>query len=161
MIKDAYIDDSGEYRYFLSREWGGNKNNFVNFIMLNPSTADDKSDDPTIRSCIRLAKSNGYDGFYVTNLFALRATDPRELENNDNRIGKDNDIYIKKYARKCKKIVFAWGNYGSLYNRDKQVLELLNKICKPWCLAINITGQPKHPLFVNRDTKFIPYIKNN
>jgi len=69
-IKDTILDKTRKYRYVLSRQWGANDNNFVNFVLLNPSTADEGKDDQTIRRCINLTKSWKYDGFYVTNLFA-------------------------------------------------------------------------------------------
>lgn len=89
MIKSAIISECGKYRYSLSRIWDENKANVL-FIMLNPSTADGDVDDPTIRRCIGFAKSWGYGGIYVGNLFAYRATDPKELLKVENPIGFEN-----------------------------------------------------------------------
>ena len=79
MIKSAEISPCGLYRYSLTRKWEAWKGT-VNFIMLNPSTADAQEDDPTIRRCIGFAKAWGYGGIVVTNLFAYRATNPKELK---------------------------------------------------------------------------------
>ena len=157
MLKDALMDGNKKYRYMLMRQWGENKGNFVNFIMLNPSTADDKTDDRTIESCIRLAKNWGFDGFYATNLFALRATDPKKLRTTTEPVGKENDRFIEKYAKLCKLVVVAWGNDGVLQNRGKIVIEKLNKIITPHCLKKNKTGQPSHPLYIKGDMKPIKF----
>lgn len=157
MIKDALIDGTKKYRYMLMRQWGDNRNNFVNFVMLNPSTADAKKDDRTIESCIRLTRNWGFDGFYVTNLFALRATHPKVLKDSDDPVGIDNDKFINKYARSCKLVVLAWGNHGSLHNRNQIVLEKLNKIITPYCLNKTKLGHPSHPLYTKRNTKPIKY----
>lgn len=151
------IDGSKKYRYMLMRQWGENKANFVNFIMLNPSTADDKIDDRTIGSCVRLARSWGYDGFYATNLFALRATNWKKIKTTDEPVGEENDRFIEKYAKLCKLVVVAWGNHGVFQNREKTVLEKLNQITTPHCLKKTKIGQPNHPLYIKGDTKPIKF----
>jgi hypothetical protein len=70
--KDALIDKTETYRYWLLRRWGQNLGNLINFVMLNPSKADADIDDNTIRRCISFAKKWGFDGIYITNLFAFR-----------------------------------------------------------------------------------------
>jgi len=157
MIKDAFIDYSKKYRYMLMRQWGNNKDNFVNFVMLNTSTADDKIDDKTIESCIRLAKNWDFDGFYATNLFALRVTDPKKLKTTTDPVGEENDKFIEKYAGLCKLVVVAWGNDGVLLNRDKIVMEKLKKIKIPYCLNKTKAGQPSHPLYKRGDLKPIKF----
>lgn len=157
MLKDALFDDSNKYRYMLMRQWGENGENFVNFIMLNPSTADDKIDDRTIESCIRLAKNWGFDGLYATNLFALRATDRNKLKTTDEPVGNENDRYIEQYAKLCKRVVVAWGDWGKLENRGKTVLEKIRKITTPYCLCKTQSGQPGHPLYKKGDTRPIKF----
>lgn len=158
MIKDAILDKKRMHRYMLERQWGDNDENFINFVLLNPSTADEKIDDRTITRCINFADSWGYDGMWVTNLFAYRATNPIELQQpNIDPIGKLNDKYIEKYAKKSKIVVIAWGNHGNFLNRDKEVLKILSKIKTPHCLAITKSESPKHPLYINRNTKPFKY----
>jgi hypothetical protein len=156
-FKDAFIDETGKYRYWLFRRTSNKPKNLVNFILLNPSTADAEYDDPTVKSCKRLASSNGYYGFYITNLFAYRATNPNDLLNTADPIGLENDKYIKKYAKKCNIVVVAWGNKGTLHGRSQDLLENLKKITELYCLDINKSGEPKHPLYIKKDTKFIKY----
>ena len=157
MKKDALKDSLGKYRFMLMRQWGDNDDNFVNFIMLNPSMADDKHDDPTIKSCIRLAKNWGFDGLYVTNLFAFISSDPDELNIFDKPVGDNNNEYIKRYAEISKKIVLAWGNHGNLTGRDKEVVKLARDIGDLYCLKMTKLNHPMHPLYAKADTKLINY----
>jgi len=129
---------------------------------LNPSTADEKVDDPTVNKCFSLCKKWGYDGMYLTNLFAFRATNPNVLANTDiDPIGDKNDYYIRTYAQKSRCIVVGLGNRGNLSQRDEEVINLLRKINKPiYCLGLNINGSPRHPLYVPNETKRKEYISS-
>lgn len=147
-----------KYRYFLERKTVSNCKDFVNFILLNPSTADENIDDPTIRSCLRITKNLGYQGMWVTNLFAFRATHPADLKKELDSIGSENNAYIKKYAKRSKLIIAAWGNHGSFLNRDKAVIKMLSSIKPLYCLGITTLGNPKHPLYVKRNTKLLKFI---
>lgn len=132
------------YRYTLWRVWG-NPENFVQFIGLNPSTADEFHNDPTIRRCINFAKSWGFEALCMTNLFAYRATDPLEMKKVELPIGEDNDKYLKETSSRAGIVVAAWGNHGVHLNRNKQVVELLN--CNLLCFRKTKLGQPEHPLY--------------
>lgn len=151
--KDAILDESRMYRYVLIRKWGNNEDNFVNFILLNPSRADERFDDPTIKACITFAQNWWFDGFYVTNLFAFRATKPKDLKKVLDPIGLLNNRHLGETAKKSKKVVIAWGNHGSFKERDKEVLQILTRICTPHCIQKLKNGSPKHPLYIKRDTK--------
>lgn len=95
------------YRYKLWRYWG-NKHNVVNFIMLNPSTADEIRNDPTVERCERRARDWGYGGLIVTNIFAIRGTDPKIIKSVRYPIGPSNNSYILECAKEAKLIVCAW-----------------------------------------------------
>ncbi len=151
MIKNAILDPTRTYRYVLERRWEQG-DNMVNFVLLNPSTADESIDDPTIKKCISFAKNWGYDGLFVTNLFAFRATNPNDLKKTQYPIGENNDSFLKEYAQKSKKVVVAWGNHGTLLNRNKIVLEQIKTIQTPYYLELTKHGQPKHPLYVSLGT---------
>ena len=153
MIKDATLDKERKYRYVLKRQWSKHNYKFINFVLLNPSTANETTDDPTIKACIKFAQNLGYDGFYVTNLFAFRTKSPRVLKQTKNPIGNKNNEYIKKYALKSKLVVIAWGNHGNFLNRENEVLKILSKIKTLHCFATTKSGSPKHPLYINRNTK--------
>ena len=152
MRRDAAISDCGRYRYCLWRQWG--EGPCVDFIMLNPSTADGKVDDPTIRRCIGFAKRWGAGSLRVLNLFAYRATDPKQLKAVDDPVGPDNDWWIQGYQdipepyeeplyRVC-----AWGSGGRLLGRDREVLGMFNRI---HALRLNTDGSPAHPLYLPKD----------
>ena len=153
MKKSAEISACGKYRYHLRREWGTELAvSRVTFIMLNPSTADDKEDDATIRRCVAFAKSWGYGGVDVVNLFAYRATEPRELKRASNPIGPDNDSRIVATALCTNKIVCAWGIHGNLFGRGQRVTEKLLAAGKTlYCLEKTKKGLPKHPLYLKSD----------
>jgi hypothetical protein len=152
----------GEYRYELKRIWEINKE-IVTYILLNPSTADKNIDDNTIGSCARLAEHNGFGGFTVVNLFAYRATKPKDLigYKKDILTGKENDEYILDSVKKTNKIVLGWGNAVKElknvkdYSRDKEVAELLDKNgYKTHCADLTGKGCPKHPLFISGKSSF-------
>ena len=153
--KTANFSSCRKYRYSLSRIWDKQKK-FVLFIGLNPSTADEEVDDPTIRRCSGYAQKWGYGGFMMVNLFAYRTTLPSNLKKVKHPIGKDNDKYIVKLSKKADITVAAWGNNGNLYSRDKQVFSLVSSLM---CLRINKSGQPAHPLYLKKGLKLTKFAK--
>jgi hypothetical protein len=144
---DAILSADRKYRYVLSRIWDESKPT-VMIIGLNPSTADEEKNDPTIIRCINFAKNWGYGGVYMLNLFGFRATQPKNMFNAENPIGDENDKYIVKYSKICDKVICAWGNDGSYKNRNKEVLY---KIENSYYLKLNKTGEPAHPLYLKDD----------
>ena len=155
IYKNATFSSCRAYRYSLSRIWDKEKK-YVLFIGLNPSTAGEETDDPTIRRCVDYAKNWGYGGFMMVNLFAYRATLPSSLKKVKYPIGKNNDKYIVKLSKKADITVAAWGNNGNLYSRDKEVLSLVPNLK---CLKVNKSGQPAHPLYLKKDLKLTKFAK--
>jgi len=175
----ASFDLKKVYRYTLVREYPGFKRCYSRrcvFVMLNPSTADERVTDPTVARCLRYAKDWGFDNLTVLNIFALRATDPRELYSHPNPMGEtsdENDNYIRFTLRrqweegwKSKRIVepaplviCAWGNHGTLHGRGSQVRQmLLDMHVTPHYLRLNKSGEPQHPLYLRADLKPIPWV---
>ncbi len=146
----AIFDHSSTYRYLLWRSWSQSPK--VGFVMLNPSQADATLNDPTIRRCIGFAQSWGYGGLEVVNLFAYRTKSPAHLQQIKDPIGADNDRYLLTLAKRVDTIVLAWGNAGTLKGRDRAVMQQLNSQQNVFCLGITKTGQPRHPLYLKRDT---------
>lgn len=148
------FSDDRVYRYTLWREWSMPlievNRKFVMFIGLNPSTADETKDDPTIRKCIHYAKAWGYGALCMTNLFAYRSTDPRKMKKHPHPVGPDSDKWLKECARKASLIVAAWGRDGAHLKRDLQVEKLINDL---QCLGQNPDGTPKHPLYLKNELK--------
>lgn len=153
MLKEALLSEDRKYHYILSRTWDEAKP-AVLFIGLNPSTADEKSDDSTIRKCINYAKCWGYGKILMANLFAFRSTDPNELNHEEDPVGPENDTYIRTCASEVDLIIACWGNPGRLFGRDEKVISLLANL---YCLKQNKNGTPHHPLYLSKDLTPILY----
>lgn len=134
-----------KYRYALYRFWGGKWSEYAMFVGLNPSTADETLDDPTIRRCISFAKDWGYGGLYMTNLFAYRATQPEDMKRADDPVGPDNDYWLRKIAGQASVVVAAWGTHGTYGGRHSAVRAMLPNL---HCLRLTKDGHPSHPLYL-------------
>jgi hypothetical protein len=154
--RTAIFDPTGQYRYVLTRRWQPGPQ--LTLILLNPSRADHRQDDPTLRRCLGLAQGWGYSAITVVNLFAYCTPYPQALRQSADPIGPDNDAYLCQACGELSPIVLAWGNQGAWRDRAARVLKLLH----PWrsrfhCLGMNRTGQPRHPLYVPRHTLLQPW----
>ena len=154
MSVDLFIAGSARFspcrrwRYTLWRRWGDGA--LANFLLLNPSTADESDNDPTVERCQRRATTLGYAGLVVTNIFAWRSTDPSALYTADDPVGPDNDAAILEAARGAALVVCGWGNHGRLNGRGASVLALLRRAgVQPYCLAMTGAGEPQHPLYLS------------
>lgn len=139
------------YRYKLYRGWNLSLPS-VAFIGLNPSTADEHTDDPTIRRCITYAKDWGYGSLYMVNLFAFRATDPKIMRTEPEPVGPDNNLHLENVMELVSLIICAWGVWGNHLDRDVDVTHLLSRF-DLYCLAKTKAGYPKHPLYLKKDLK--------
>lgn len=152
MERSAVISDCEKYRYLLRREWDTEKPRAL-FVMLNPSTADAEQDDATIRSCIRLCKSWGYGSFEVVNLFAWRATDPKELMKASDPVGPRNDDIISAALTRCDMPICAWGAFKLARSRGRKVWDAMHaRRTAVFCLGTTKAGAPKHPLYIKTGT---------
>lgn len=147
----AVISDDGRYRYYLRRTWN-DLEPVCGFVMLNPSTADETKLDPTLRRVLSYCRRWGYGGFRIANLFAFRATDPRELLTADDPIGPENDVWLHSLTAAVDRVVVGWGTgrYPRIGNRWERVAEILAP-ANPVCLATAKDGQPCHPLYQRAD----------
>lgn len=144
-----------KYRFYLGRWWADGLNCL--FIMLNPSTADDSTDDPTIVRIIDFARRWGCGSVSVVNMFALRATSPSVMKAHSDPIGPDNNYWIERCLRAADgPIVVAWGNHGTHMDRDLEVAELIVGYDVK-CLGITKQGQPRHPLYLPKDAPLQPF----
>lgn len=147
MIKLAVMSKDNTYRYSLTRIWELSLPRIC-FIMLNPSTADHKEDDPTIRRVMGFSKSLGFGSVEVVNLFAYRATDPENMKRYPDPIGPENNQHIFKAVEDSTKVILAWGNNGTFMGRNEQVMEMLKNDKHLYALEVSKPGHPKHPLFL-------------
>lgn len=145
----AVFSTCRKYRYSLWRVWDRDLP-AVCVIGVNPSTADEKINDPTIRRCIQFAKDWGYGSLFMANLFAYRATDPADMRLVFDPVGRDNDRAIKRLAYECKLTVAAWGVNGTHRDRHADVRAMVKKLHH---LGLTKDGHPKHPLYLKATTK--------
>jgi hypothetical protein len=127
--------------------------------MLNPSTADALSDDPTIRRCSDFARRWQFGALDVVNLFAWRSTDPEALLRVEDPVGYANSAAISRVASTASRIVLAWGSHKRIAkllvpraNLIRDYLLLMGPDVGH--LGINADGQPRHPLYLSKTTKF-------
>lgn len=149
MIREAEFSIDKKERYSLKREWDKSKNKIL-YIMLNPSFADDKDDDPTIRRLINFTKKFNYGGFLVGNIFTTITPNPKELDKSKGMSDKNFEELIK-LINKVDQIVYAWGSSIE----EPQLLKKL--VLNPKCFGKNLNGTPKHPLYVPSQTKLINF----
>ena len=147
---EAVYSDGETYRYLLTRVWA--KGPKALFIMLNPSTATEVQNDPTVERCERRARTLGFGAFRVTNIFAYRATDPKVMRAAVDPVGPDNDAAILQSLDWTDQVICAWGNHGLHLDRGARVQALLQATGRP-LLHLGLTGQnqPKHPLYISYD----------
>lgn len=146
-------DETAAYRYDLIREWDDGRGSVV-FVMLNPSTATAKTNDPTVRRCCGFARAWGFGQLRVVNLFALRSTDPRALYTHAEPTGDPYNLKaIVTAAKGSSLVVCAWGQRGRWMARGARVLrELRAANVVPHALAISRDGTPMHPLYLRGDS---------
>ena len=136
------------YRYTLTRTWdpAGTK---ALFVMLNPSTATEVQNDPTVERCERRARALGFGAFRVTNIFAWRDTDPKRMRAADDPVGPGNDAAILEGAVWADQVICAWGSHGAHLDRGPAVEALLRSIGRPlFHLGLTKQGHPTHPLYI-------------
>ena len=149
MIREAEFSIDKKERYSLNREWDESKNKIL-YIMLNPSLADDKNDDPTIRRLINFTKKFNYGGFLVGNIFTTITPNPKELDKSKGMSDKNFEELIK-LINKVDQIVYAWGSSVE----EPQLLKKL--VLNPKCFGKNLNGTPKHPLYLPSQTNLINF----
>ena len=155
---DAVISDCGKYRYLLRRVWDHTKPRAL-LIMLNPSTADARQDDATIRSCVRLLGGLGYGSTEVVNLMAWRATDPKDLPPKpSDAMGSDNPRTIEAAIHRCDVAICAWGAHPYAERFKGAVLDMIS-LYRPvaYCFGKTKAGAPKHPLYIKSGTPLETY----
>jgi hypothetical protein len=155
--KNVFSPDR-KYRYALWREGlqkqgdlfsvvTGREDQYVNFIGLNPSKADETFTDPTLAKCMKFAERWGYGAVCMTNLFAWRETNPELMKLQPEPIGEINDWWLEEIARGASVVIAAWGTDGKHLNRASNVRKLLSRF-NLQCLRVNDDGSPQHPLYI-------------
>ena len=146
----AILSPDGNLRYVLTRRWGRGEgvHQTVNFIMCNPSTADEESDDATLKRCMDFTQRWGYHRLIVTNVHPFRSRYVSALQNAvlSAQESGTNDRYIRAAADASGLVVAGWGSEAprGMVERARGMLTGISLSC----LGVNADGTPKHPLYV-------------
>jgi hypothetical protein len=151
----------GAHRYLLWRIWDASLPRAL-WILLNPSMADERIDDPTLRRCTAFSASWRFGGLEMVNLFALRTPHPRNLYRAADPMGAANDRHIIAADRRATRIILAWGAHGGRRQRDQTVITMLaaHTTLAPRCLGVTQSGSPRHPLYIARSKRPIPFVSS-
>jgi hypothetical protein len=144
----CHFSPDRRHRYSLVHRWNplfGDR--LILWIGLNPSTADEAQLDPTLTRIAAFSKREGFDGFWMANLFALRTPYPKEMMAAPDPVGPENDTSLLAAADRCERIVAAWGVCGEFQARADAVAQLFRGR-ELWCLGTTQDGHPRHPLYV-------------
>lgn len=164
-MHSAVFSSDGKYRYYLYRRLSAQGEGVATFIMLNPSTADARQDDPTIRKCLGFCRHWGVAELQVVNLFAIRATRPAEMKKSSQPVGRHNRRWIERAVvqspsagRSRRLVIFGWGVHGNHCDQDRTVRDWLDSLAvEGHCLGITRDGHPRHPLYVPYSASLIPF----
>ncbi len=153
----AVYSDCERYRYMLTRVWDADGRRAL-FIMLNPSTATEVQNDPTVERCERRARALGFGAFRVLNIFAWRDTDPRAMRAAADPVGPGNDDAIRDSLPWADQIICAWGTHGAHLDRGVAVEALLrHQGAELYHLGLSKAGHPKHPLYIGYQVQPVPW----
>ena len=158
---EAVYSDCERYRYRLTRIWQPSGPRAV-FIMLNPSTATELQNDPTVERCERRARVLGFGSFSVANIFAFRATDPRNMRAATDPVGPQNDATILALAAASDRIICAWGTHGAHLRRGDEIEIKLRSLNRPlFHLGVTKAGAPTHPLYISYERQPVLWAKSD
>jgi hypothetical protein len=149
----AYYSPCERYRYGLERVWGQGPS--LLYVMLNPSTADERRNDPTIERCQRRAVQLGFGAMRIANLFAWRATRPEDLRKARTPVGSENDALLRAWHDEADMTLAAWGVHGALMGRGPALAAALPGALHH--LGLTRDGHPRHPLYVSYQTTPAPW----
>lgn len=153
----AVYSDCERYRYVLTRVWDEAAPRLT-YVMLNPSTATEVQNDPTIERCERRARALGYGGIKITNIFAWRDTDPKKLKQAKEPVGPENDALVAEAAAWADLTLCGWGAHGDHRGRGAEIAAVLRATGRPLAtLGTSKAGHPRHPLYISYQTQPTPW----
>lgn len=151
--REACFSPCRTWRYWLKRTWL-EQAPAAAFLLLNPSAANEKKDDPTATRVIRRVKAlRGYGSIYIINVFAYITPFPSTIVRMFGAIdvvGPDNNAHIINVLAKCSMVICGWGAFPLLPDRFAEVKEILRFAAKDKTYHLGMTtgGHPKHPLYI-------------
>lgn len=159
----VWFDRDRKYRYYLQRRWQDDGPLMI-WLMLNPSTADEEKNDPTLVRCQAFARRDGFSGFGVINLFAFRTPYPEKMSWEADPVGPDNDTTIEEMGRRVaygaegSVMIAGWGTHKAARYRGPEVTQrLTNMGVDLGCFGMTKAGLPRHPLYLPAASERIPY----
>jgi hypothetical protein len=155
VVSQAVYSPCRHYRYMLHRRWEHASDRSIMFVMLNPSTATEDVDDPTVRKCRSYASRWGYNHLIIGNIMAYRATDPGMLRRVSDPIGPENHQHLRHAIGTYQPmLICAWGSLPKrLMHAETAVIALLREVAvTPYALRMNASGSPGHPLYLAMHT---------
>ncbi|WP_437187249.1 DUF1643 domain-containing protein [Planctomicrobium sp. SH668] len=159
VYSEAVYSPCRQFRYSLVRRFGkplAKKSDRISFIGLNPSTATERVNDPTVRRCIGYARDWGYREFVMLNAFGYRSTDPAGLKAIEDPVGAPNLDTIVEWVNKSDVVVCCWGVHAVLNNHNQRLLALLSPLkTRATCFGKTQAGHPKHPLYLRKDAPLV------
>lgn len=160
IVKDALLSECRKYRYTLTRTWDPGHFRAL-FLMVNPSMADHKNDDPTVKRCMSFAQSWGAGSLVIANWFAFRSSEPEDLLQQVDPVGPRNRRILKDLLFDAKIVVCAWGSHGNKVNaliaEEIPYMQWSLNSRELWCLGTTQDGSPRHPLFLPRSAELEPF----
>lgn len=156
----AVFSDCRQYRYVLHRRWQYDQpSRSVLFLLMNPSTATEDVDDPTVRKCRLYTEQWGYNHLIITNIMAYRATHPKLLLDVADPVGPDNMRRVACLITMQRPfVVCGWGRIPpKLRYAEAQAMQMLRD-CQPHVLRLSKSQRPWHPLYLPNDS--VPFAWN-
>ena len=154
----AVFTDERTHRLYLWRRWS-REDSWVMFIGINPSTADERLNDPTVRRCMGFAASWGYGGMFMCNLFSLVSPYPSVL-NTENNLERGTDLAMRVIRERCKIAVAAWGALiVKVKDGEDRVNRVEQNLSPLFCFGLTSKGYPRHPLYLPKDTQLVEYLR--
>ncbi len=158
--RSAVFSPCGNYRYSLTRVWDDTKPR-VCFLMQNPSVADDREDDPTVKKCIGFARRWGFGSIVVVNIRAFVATDPTDVgcaaARGMDTVGPDNARYVRDAISQCMSLVVACGGDESMLDAARETLAGCDVAAEISCIGYTKDDVPKHPSRLGYSTPREPF----
>jgi hypothetical protein len=151
----AVMDAERKHRFLLWRFWDDRPR--MLFIGLNPSTANELTDDPTIRRLCDFARSWGYGGLYACNLYSQVTPYPEDLKDNNDFF--DANVHARKMTVELSSLVVCgWGDgVKKIEFGDARASAIKWDIQKPMCFGLTKSGNPKHPVRLSKETNLMNY----
>ena len=165
VVSDALISPCEKYRYWLTRRWGPGR--ILPYIMWNPSKADAKIDDRTVQRCMYFSRRLNCDGILILNLYAFRATNPKDLEAAATAgvdvVGPENLKWVSELTKDAREVVLAWGgmSFKDMDRHGKTILATLSALPRDvsyLCLGATVNESPRHPSRLGNDAQFEEYV---